>query len=183
LRRRREADALAKANAPAGSVTTAKATTAKKSTGTSIPLNAKEVALSSGFANNKGKLPWPVDDGFVSIPFGTYTVPGTTLKDVNSGITISTPSANTTVKAAFDGEVTAVLNMDDGMAVMISHGKYRTVYSNLSGVSVSKGATVRTGQAIGRVGADDEGGSGGKLEFILMVEKQFVNPAPWLRRS
>ncbi|HZH95372.1 MAG TPA: hypothetical protein VEY06_05780, partial [Flavisolibacter sp.] len=114
LRRRREADALAKANAPAGSVTTAKPTTAKKSTGTSIPLNAKEVALSSGFANNKGKLPWPVDDGFVSIPFGTYTVPGTTLKDVNSGITISTPSANTTVKAAFDGEVTAVMNMDDG---------------------------------------------------------------------
>ena len=182
LRRRREADALAKLNNP-GSVTTARAATAKKSKGTSIPLNAKEVALSSGFANNRGKLPWPVDDGFVSIPFGTYTVPGTTLKDVNSGITISTPSVNTTVKAAFDGEVTAVLNMDDGMAVMISHGKYRTVYSNLSGVSVSKGATVRTGQAIGRVGADDEGGSGGKLEFILMVDKQFVNPAPWLRRS
>ncbi|MEJ7914244.1 MAG: peptidoglycan DD-metalloendopeptidase family protein, partial [Chitinophagaceae bacterium] len=180
LRRRREAEALAKSTP--GAVAPAKTTAAKKSKGTSVPLNAKEIALSSSFSSNKGKLPWPVDNGFVSIPFGTYTVPGTSLKDVNSGLTITTPSANTAVKAAFDGEVTAVFNMGDGMAVVISHGKYRTVYNNLSDVSVSKGAAVRTGQSIGRTAADDEGGSGGKLDFFLMMDKQYINPSPWLRR-
>ncbi len=180
LRRRREAEALAKSTP--GAAAPAKAAAIKKTKGTSVPLNAKEVALSSSFSSNKGKLPWPVDNGFVSIPFGTYTVPGTSLKDVNSGLTITTPSANTPVKAAFDGEVTAVFNMGDGMAVVISHGKYRTVYNNLSDVSVSKGASVRTGQSIGRTAADDEGGSGGKLDFFLMMDKQYINPSPWLRR-
>ena len=67
------------------------------------------------------------------------------------------------------------------MAVTISHGKYFTTYSNLSGVSVSRGSTVRTGQSIGRAAADDEGGSGGKIDFILMIETRNVNPEPWLR--
>jgi len=44
-----------------------------------------------------------------------------------------------------------------------------------------KGDDVKTGQSIGRVGADDEGGSGGKMDFILMIETKNVNPEPWLR--
>jgi len=148
-----------------------------------IPLNAKEVALSSSFSSNKGKLPWPVDDGYVSVPYGTYSVPGTSLKGYNSGITISTPSPGTSVKAVFDGEVLSVFNLGDGtMAVMLSHGKFFTVYSNLSGASVGKGNNVKTGQSIGRAAADDEGGSGGKLDFTLMIEKKETNPSPWLRR-
>jgi murein hydrolase activator len=99
----------------------------------------------------------------------------------NPGITISTPNAGTTVKAVFDGEVSAVSNTGEGMMVMIRHGKYFTVYSNLSGASVSRGDQVRTGQAIGRTaGADD--GTGGQLDFMLMIESRNVNPSPWLRR-
>ena len=67
------------------------------------------------------------------------------------------------------------------MAVIIKHGKYFTTYSNLTGVSVSKGANVRTGQAIGKAGKDDEG-SGGQIDFILMIEARNVNPEGWLRR-
>jgi septal ring factor EnvC (AmiA/AmiB activator) len=158
-------------------------TAAARETATPVALNAKEVALSNSFAGNKGKLPWPVDNGYVSIPFGTYSIPGTTIKGENPGITITTPSPGTTVKAVFDGEVLSVFNLGDGtMAVTISHGKYFSTYSNLSGVSVSRGANVRTGQSIGRAAADDEGGSGGKLDFLLMINTQNVNPSPWLRR-
>jgi murein DD-endopeptidase MepM/ murein hydrolase activator NlpD len=59
------------------------------------------------FELNKGKLPWPVDNGVVSIHFGFYTIEGTTIKGNNPGITISTPSVGEQVKAVFDGDVVA----------------------------------------------------------------------------
>jgi septal ring factor EnvC (AmiA/AmiB activator) len=194
-RRREEAEAAERARARAANAKTttgaastaaAKATATKKAaarkTSVAIPLNEKEVALSNNFSSNRGKLPWPVDNGYVSIHYGTYEIPGTKLKGDNPGITITTPSPGTSVKSVFDGEVIGVFNMGDGMAVTISHGKYFTTYSNLSNVSVGKGTQVRTGQSIGRAAADDEGGSGGKLDFILMVETNKANPEPWLRR-
>jgi septal ring factor EnvC (AmiA/AmiB activator) len=146
-----------------------------------LDLNASDVKLNASFAGNKGRLPWPVDNGIVSIHFGTYEIEGTKLKGDNPGITIATPSAGTAVKSVFDGEVAAVANLGDGMMVTVRHGKYFTTYSNLSSVNVSRGATVSTGQAIGRVGQSDDG-SGGQIDFILMIENKNVNPEPWLRR-
>lgn len=185
--REAERERAAKASGSAEVATTTKTTTSKatptRSSSAAIPLNATEVALSNSFAGNRGKLPWPVDNGYVSIPYGSYSIPGTSLKGDNPGLTIATPSVNTTVKAVFDGEVLSVFNLGDGtMAVTISHGKYFTTYSNLSSVSVGKGSNVKTGQAIGRTAGDDEGGAGGKLDFLLMVETNNVNPSGWLRR-
>lgn len=183
--RKKEAEELRKreaANAPV--VTTPSATTkapAKKTAPATIPLNAKEVALSSSFATNKGKLPWPVDNGRVSIPFGQYSIPGTSIKGDNPGITIST-SLGASVKSVFNGEVIGVFNMGDGMAVTISHGKYFTTYSNLSSVSVSKGSSVSTGQTIGRAGKSEDDDSQGQIDLILMIERKETNPAPWLIR-
>ncbi len=190
LRKEREATAKAAAarNAASGNTAAAEpaetkaAPVAKKTAPGAIPLNAKEVALSTSFSSNRGKLPWPVDNGYVSIHFGSYEVPGTSLRGDNPGITITTPSPGTSVKAVFDGEVIGVFNLGDGMAVTISHGKYFTTYSNLARVNISKGSVVRTGQSIGSVAGDDEGGSGGKLDFLLMVETNNVNPEPWLRK-
>ena len=85
------------------------------------------------------------------------------------------------VKSVFNGEIVGVYNMGDGMAVTIRHGKYFTTYSNLTSVSVGKGMDVATGQAIGKVGQSDDG-SGGQIDFILMIESKNVNPEPWLRR-
>jgi murein hydrolase activator len=171
------------ASAPVASPAASPAKTRTTTSAANIPLNAKEVTLSNSFASNRGKLPHPVDNGYVSIPFGPYKVPGTSLSGDNPGLTYSTPSPGTTVKSVFDGEVLSVFNLGDGtQAVTITHGKYFTTYSNLSGVSVSKGSSVKTGQTIGRAAADDEGGSGGKLDFILMVEMKNVNPGLWLRR-
>jgi septal ring factor EnvC (AmiA/AmiB activator) len=144
-----------------------------------LDLNSKDVALNASFEKNKASLPWPVDNGVVTIPFGSSRVDELMID--NPGITISTPSAGNPVKAIFNGEVSAVSNLGDGMMVMIRHGKYFTVYSNLSSASVSKGDMVTTGQVIGKTALADDG-SGGQLDFLLMIESKNVNPQPWLRR-
>ena len=177
--KKKEAEAN-KNSGSTGSATPAPKTTAPAKKRTDyLVLNEGQAKLAANFANNRGSLPWPVDNGVVSIPFGTSKIEGLSMD--NPGITISTPSAGTTVKAVFDGEVSAVSNTGDGMMVMIRHGKYFTVYSNLSSASVSRGDEVRTGQAIGRTAQADDG-SGGQLDFMLMVESKNVNPQPWLRR-
>src|SRR4029078_7916968 len=146
-----------------------------------LDFNAEDVKLNASFESNRGKLPWPVDNGVVSIHFGPYEVEGTKLRGDNPGITIATPSTGMAVKSVFNGEVAGVYNMGDGMAVTIRHGKYFTTYRNLTSVSVRKGTDVPTGQSIGKVGQADDG-SGGQIDFILMIESKNVNPEPWLRR-
>ena len=115
-----------------------------------------DLKVSGNFEANRGKLPWPVDNGYVKIHFGAYSIEGTLLKGDNPGITISTQTGNI-VKSVFDGEVVGVYNLGDGIAITIRHGRYFTTYSYLTGVSISKGATVKTGQAIGKAGKDDDG--------------------------
>ncbi len=145
-----------------------------------LDLNASDVKLNDQFEQNRGRLPWPVDKAFVSVHFGLYTIEGTKIKNNNPGITIVTPESGAPVKAVFDGEVAAINNYGDGVMVVVRHGKYFTTYSNLSGVNVSKGTTVRTGQVIGKAGDADDG-SGGQVDFILMIENKNVNPELWLR--
>lgn len=161
-----------------GTTTTIKTT----ASGNYLDLNERDVKLNSEFANNRGKLPWPVDNGYVCIHFGSYTIEGTSLKGYNHGITICSPQAGVPVKSIFNGEVVGVFNSGGEMNVTIRHGKYFTTYSNLSSVNVQKGENVSTGQPIGKLGADDEGGSGGKLDFLLMIETKEVNPELWLTR-
>jgi septal ring factor EnvC (AmiA/AmiB activator) len=146
-----------------------------------LDFTAADVKLNDQFEKNKGILPWPVDNGFVSIPFGIYTIEGThpPLKGNNPGVTIATKDAGVPVKAIFEGEVAAIHNYGDGAAVVIRHGKYFTSYSNLSSVSVSKGATVTRGEVIGRAGEADDG-AGGQVDFMLMIESKNVNPEYWL---
>lgn len=166
---------------PANTPATASATPPPKKTASYLELNKEDMELGNDFGNSRGKLPWPVDNGFVMIPFGNYTIDDTKLMGNNPGLTIGTPSAGSAVKAVFDGVVSAVHNYGDGAAIVIRHGKYFTSYSNLSGVSVTKGATVKRGQVIGKAGEADDG-SGGQVDFMLMIEANNVNPAPWLRR-
>ena len=140
-----------------------------------------DLKLNAGFENNRTKLPWPVDQGYVCVHYGPYQI-GDKLKGDNPGITICTPQPGINVKSVFDGEVISVFNIGDSKSVMIRHGKYFTVYSNLSSVNVAKGATISTGQSIGKVAIDEEEGQGGKLEFLLMIENKKINPESWLRK-
>jgi len=141
-----------------------------------------DLKLNAGFENNRMKLPWPVDQGYVCVHFGSYQIGDTKLKGDNPGITICTSQPGGNVKSVFDGEVVSVFNIGDSKSVMIRHGKYFTVYSNLASVNVSKGAEVRTNQLIGKVGENEEEGQGGKLEFLLMQENKKLNPESWLRK-
>jgi len=147
-----------------------------------LELNAEDKALGASFESSRAKLPWPVDQGYVCTHFGYYQIEGTKLKDNSPGITICTPQAGLNVKSVFEGEVKAVFNIGDTKSVMIQHGKYFTVYSNLGSVNTSKGAMVKTGQVIGKVGEDESDGEGGKLDFLLMIESKNVNPEQWLRK-
>jgi septal ring factor EnvC (AmiA/AmiB activator) len=147
-----------------------------------LEMNDRDIKLGADFANNKGKLPWPMDKSVVLVPFGRYKVEGfDNIVDDNPGLTIGTPQAGSSVKAVFAGEVIGIHNYGDAAAVIIRHGKYITSYSNLSAVNVTKGAIVNTGFVIGRAGEADDG-SGGQINFMLMIENKNVNPALWLRR-
>lgn len=174
--------ALAKNNPTNTTTTTTNPATSSKPVKTEsfLELNAEAKALGASFENNKAKLPWPVDQGYVCEHFGPFQIEK--IKGVNPGITICTPKAGTNVKAVFDGEVVSVFNIADTKSVMIRHGKYFTVYSNLSSVNVSKGSDVKTNQLIGKVAADEDDGGGGKLEFLLMQENKNLNPESWLRK-
>jgi murein hydrolase activator len=165
-------------NNNAGANTGSAATPPAPKKGTAMPLNAKETSLAASFNANRGRLPWPVDNGYVSIPFGTYKLDNLTMD--NPCISISTPSAGVPVKSVFEGIVSGVTNTGEGMFVLVKHGNYFTGYT-LASASVSKGQTVSTGQTLGRAaGADD--GSGGQVDFYLMIGEKNVNPKPWLRQ-
>ncbi len=161
--------------------TTSRRNEAVKKPDSYLNLNAADVKLNTEFQANRSRLPWPVDNGVLALRFGSNKIENTLLTFDNPGITIATPSAGVPVRAVFDGEVSAVYNLGDGTAVTIRHGKYFTTYSNLSGVTVTKGSIVKTGQQIGKAGRDDDG-NGGQIDFILMIETKNVDPLPWLRR-
>jgi len=137
--------------------------------------------LSSNFYSNKGKLPWPVEKGFISKGFGTYTVPGTTIKMENNGIDIRS-EVNSNVRSVFEGKVVGILNNPTFKnAVIISHGEYFTVYSKLSSVNVSKGQKVSTKQVIGSAFTDEESITEVHMEVWKGASK--LNPAEWIFRK
>ena len=179
-----EAAKIPKTIAPSVSNTTsATIKTKPESEKSIIAFNTEaDLKLNTNFETNRSKLPWPVDQGYVCTHFGSYQIENTKIKGDNAGITICTPQSGVNVKSVFDGEVVAVFNVGDTKAIMLRHGKYFTVYSNLSSVGAAKGNSVKTGQVIGKVAVDEDGGEGGKLEFVLMIESKNVNPEPWLRK-
>ena len=141
---------------------------------------AAELRLSSTFAANKGKLPWPTERGVVTSTFGEHQHP--VLKYVkvnNNGIDIMV-SRNTQVKAVFNGTVSRILSVPSlNKVVIIRHGEYLTVYTNLDEVNVVSGQSVSTQQVIGKAHYDpDEGKS--ELNFQIWKGKAILNPQPWL---
>ncbi|MEI6949012.1 peptidoglycan DD-metalloendopeptidase family protein [Paraflavisolibacter sp. H34] len=172
--------ALAKKKAAGSGAAAVRTKASSKSTVSVLVATPRDIALNAGFENNRGRLPWPVDKGHVSVPFGRSKWEGG-LEIDNPSLTIATPAAGQAVKAVFDGEVSSVANLGDGLMVAVKHGKYFTIYGNLSSVTVRKGASVRSGQVLGRAGASDEG-RGGQVEFMVINETKNVNPLPWLRR-
>jgi murein hydrolase activator len=142
------------------------------------------IALDKNFQSNKGKLPWPVEKGTITENFGKNAHP--TLENVftnNSGIDITTPKS-AQVRAVFEGEVTSILNIPGaGKVVIIKHGNYRTVYTNLQNTYVSAGMKVDTKQAIGSlIVSTNSQFSIAHFEIHQVIENnvQCINPILWI---
>lgn len=143
-------------------------------------------SLGSNFSSNKGKLPFPVGSGTITEKFGTN--PHSTIKNVftnNNGVDIST-AKNANVRSVFEGEVSSVLTIPGaGKVIIIKHGNYRTVYSNLRECYVSVGSKVSTKQSIGSL-LTHESGSMSIAHFEIHLVSggniQCLNPSLWLSR-
>lgn len=134
--------------------------------------------MSSDFANNRGKLPWPVSKGSIVQGFGEGKHPVLNIIVNNDGVDIAT-NKGSNAKAVFDGEVTQVVSIPGGnRTVLLRHGSYFTVYNNLSFVSVKKGDKVTRGQDIGRIYTDDNGDT--ILNFQVRNGTRKENPEYWL---
>jgi len=145
-----------------------------------IVLTAESKIVADNFRANRGKLPWPVEKGFVSLPYGDQPHPQfSSLTVHNSGVEITTdPGA--TARAVFGGEVTSVIVLSPvNKAVMVQHGDYFTVYQNLSSVFVSKGDKVSIKQSIGKVRTNGDTGKT-VIKFTISQNTTYNNPASWL---
>jgi septal ring factor EnvC (AmiA/AmiB activator) len=159
----------------------------KKDNAGVFSLTPEAAALSASFESNKGKLPWPVERGVITAKFGQNPHPVLAgIMVPNNGVDIAT-SNNAAVRAVFQGTVSGVFSIPGaGQNVIINHGGYRTVYSNLKEVFVSKGQKVEIKQSIGTVLTDE---SSGKTEAHLEIWKVSESgttkqdPALWIYRQ
>ncbi len=143
-------------------------------------LTPEAEALAKDFAQNKGKLPWPVKSGVVSMRFGERPHPIVkTIKVMSNGVRIDTEQ-NGKARAVFEGEVSQVSKIPGAnVVVMIRHGDYLSIYNNLQKVFVKSGDKVVRGEEIGEVGINS---SSGKTTLIFQLFKNTVklNPEQWI---
>ncbi|HRS53478.1 MAG TPA: peptidoglycan DD-metalloendopeptidase family protein, partial [Bacteroidales bacterium] len=145
-----------------------------------LTLVPEEVALSNDFSSNKGKLPWPIEKGFISTTFGSHPHPvisGIIIK--NDGLNFTTTKGST-IRSIFKGKVSAVTSIPNyNNVVMIRHGEYLSVYANLATVYVKTGDYVKTKQAIGMIYYDEKEDNA-TIHFELRKGTTILNPAEWL---
>jgi murein hydrolase activator len=146
-----------------------------------ITLTPEGKILAADFKANRGKLPWPVEKGFISLGYGDQPHPlYPSLTVHNSGVEITTEQG-ATARAVFEGVVSKVIALSPvNRAVFIQHGDYFTVYQNLSSVSVDQGDKVKVKQSIGKVRTS---GDTGKtiIKFLILQNTSNNNPEGWLQ--
>jgi len=158
---------------------TTQVSVSKKSNET-MPLTPAEQALSNDFSSNKGKLPWPVDRGHIVGQFGKHPHP--VLKGVmveNNGVDIKTvPGAE--ARAVFGGTVVSVFFLPTTQnCVIVKHGEFFTVYSNIETVSVKTNQTIGIKQSIGSLHTDKSEDIT-KVHLEIWKGKDKMDPEVWL---
>lgn len=145
-----------------------------------IPLTPEEKKLSANFTANKGKLPWPSSRGQITSHFGKHPHPNLHVTVDNKGVDIRCEKG-AFARAVFGGKVVSIIPLPKYTAVLVQHGNYFTVYSNLVEVYVAEGEMLKTKQQIGLIGTDKESG-----ETILHFELwssttgKPQNPESWI---
>ena len=145
-------------------------------------LTPEDQLISDNIIANKGKLPWPVEQGVVVQKFGKqpHPVVKTTMIQSN-GVTIATPQSSE-ARAVFEGKVMSIIGFKgSNPTVLIQHGNYITTYSNLSEVYVIKGQKVKAKEKIGKVFTNPETGKT-KLKFSVFKNSSPTNPKSWIFR-
>jgi septal ring factor EnvC (AmiA/AmiB activator) len=179
-------DAIAAANkkaAAANAKANPKTATAEKTkeieSSTKIVLTPEGQLVSNSFKANKGRLPWPVERGAITLGYGNQSHPVyKSLTVHNSGIEITTDSGSN-ARAVFAGEVTKVIVISPlNKAVCVQHGDYFTIYQNLGTVNVSAGDKVTAKQVLGKVRTNPDGKT--VLKFMISQNTTYANPQQWI---
>ena len=145
-------------------------------------LTKEQQLIAGGFEANKGRLPWPVEKGMISGHFGKQQHPVYSQVTIdNKGIYLQTV-AGAKARAVYKGEVTSCFMVGGTYAVIIQHGNYRTVYSNLSKLSVKQGDKIETKQAIGTIFTDAEQDQKTELYFQIYKDRNILNPEVWIAK-
>ena len=145
-------------------------------------LTKQQQLLAGDFEKNKGRLPWPMEQGTVTGEFGKHQHP--VYKEVildNKGLYIQMPKG-AAERAVNEGGVARCFVMNDSYAVIIQHGTYRSVYSGLGSLSIKQGDKVTTKQKIGVVYTDPEQDNKTELYFQIYKGREIENPRTWLAK-
>jgi len=145
-------------------------------------LTKEQQLIAGGFERNKGLLPWPVEKGFISGYFGTHQHPVYEHVTINNkGIYLQT-EVNSNARAVYEGEVSGILVLGNTYAVIVQHGNYRSVYSNLVDLKVKQGDKVTAKQTIGRIFTDGDNDNKTELFFQIYQDRTLLDPTPWLAK-
>lgn len=152
----------------------------KSSTSKTFALTPEEKTLAANFTSNKGKLPWPVNEGLVNLRYGIQRSPiDRTLPIKSNGVRILTNKGEK-VRAVFNGVVSEIMTQKNGNnIVMIKHGNYFTIYKNLSKIYVKRGDRVITKQDIGEVRTNKASGEA-ILSFVIYKDTNTQDPSHWI---
>jgi septal ring factor EnvC (AmiA/AmiB activator) len=141
--------------------------------------NKTELALDD-FSRNKGNFCWPIDEASIKTGFGLYRVGNGPIKYPNPGLTLASVRG-ASVRSIFEGVVKSMFLIEGTWSVMIQHGSYFSVYSNLSCVNVFRDSKISAGEIIGQAADNDEGEA--ELEFLLLKKNKNIDPEPWIKRK
>ena len=134
--------------------------------------------VSSNFAENRGRLAFPVDRGQVTHRFGRQPHPVfKNIVEENNGIRIAVP-AGSKAKAVYPGVVSRIIVSGGAKTVLVKHGNYFTIYGNLSNVYVGAGQNIPLGTAIGEITTDFDGAY--SLDFQVWNGSTPVDPLSWV---
>ena len=156
----------------------------KKNTSSKLfALTPEAKILSNNFISNKGKLPWPVEKGYISLKYGKQPHPIVKTATIQSnGIRIITASFQM-ARTIFNGTVYRIISSKNGSkTILIQHGNFFTVYKNLSDIYVKKGDKVSTKQELGQIITNKSSGQT-ILSFSLFRDNKTENPLLWIGKK
>ena len=141
--------------------------------------------IGENFSENRGRLPWPVEKGVITSHFGVHQHPVFKyLTEDNIGIEI-TSSGKMNARSIFQGQVAKVFAISGAnMTVIIRHGKFLSVYANISSVKVKPGDKVIAKQDIGEIYLDPANGNNSVLKFMIFeTNMKYLDPEIWISKN